>query len=97
MNSRLMMTSAIQRRQHVEVDEREQRRGHEELVGERVEELAEGRDLVARAREVAVDAVGGREHAEDRGRDPRLSGAPASGRVDPARASRRAGRRGRPG
>ena len=68
MNSRAMMTIAIHAGSTSSLDEREERGGDEQLVGERVDELAEGGDLVARAREVAVDAVGRGEQREDQPR-----------------------------
>ena len=60
-------------------DQRDERRGDEQLVGERVEELPERRDLLVAPRHVAVELVGGRREDEDGGggdvavglRDPR--------------------------
>ena len=40
------------------LDQHQQRRRHQELVGDRIEEAAEARDLVIAAREIAVELVG---------------------------------------
>jgi hypothetical protein len=53
------------RRQAAELHERDQRGQDQELVGDGIHELAERRDLLARAREVPVDGVGDRGHRED--------------------------------
>ena len=52
-------------RKLVQVDERDEGRCDENLVCERVHELAEVGDLVAAAREVAVEPVGARDEHED--------------------------------
>ena len=41
----------------------------QQLVGQRIDELAERRDLLAPARQVAVEPVGQRRQPEDRGAD----------------------------
>ena len=59
----------------VQGDQRDQRGDDQQLVGERVHQLAEGRDRVARAREVAVDEVGRRgQREDDRGEDVAVVG-----------------------
>lgn len=60
------------RGQHAQLDEREQGGGHEDLVGQGVDELAEVRHLAAAARQVPVEAVGGGQQDEDAGGDPGL-------------------------
>jgi len=50
----------------VHLDQRDERRGDQELVRQRVHELPERRDLLPAAREVAIEPVGQRRQAEDR-------------------------------
>ncbi len=67
-----MITKAIHAGSTSHLDERQQSGRHQELVGKRVEELAEGRDLVAGSREIAVHAVSGgqaRRRRQPRSRD----------------------------
>ena len=52
-------------RQAIESDERDESRRDEQLVGHRVEELAEDGDRATRACQVAVELVGRRRHRED--------------------------------
>ena len=64
-SSRVMITIATHAAQPVQRHERDQRGDDQQLVRERVHQLAERRHRVARAREVAVDEVrqrGEREH-----------------------------------
>ena len=67
-----------------ELGEHDQRRGHHQLVGYRVQERAEGRGLVPLAREVAVEPVGHRRADEDPHRDhvARLLADPVLGDVE---------------
>ena len=58
--SRPMMITAMTASHAVELDQHDQRRRHHELVGDRIEERAEGRHLVQPAREIAVEPVGDR-------------------------------------
>ena len=58
------------------LEQEAERNHHGELVGDGVEELAEGRDLVAGPREVAVHLVGERDEQEE-GED--AHGGPAQG------------------
>ena len=51
----------------LEIDERDQRGGHEELVGQRVHPLPEARDLLAAPGEEAVEPIGQRRDAKDDG------------------------------
>ena len=53
---------------HVELDQRDERRGGQQLVGDRIEQLAEHRDLLAAPRQVTVQPVGQRGDAEDQRR-----------------------------
>ena len=64
-----MITADHPRRRQVELHQRDERRGDQQLVGDRIEHLAEPRDLLAAARQVAVEPVGERREAEDRGGD----------------------------
>ena len=59
-----MITIATHAASAVERDERDERRDDQQLVGDRVHQLAERRDRVARAREVAVEQVGERRDRE---------------------------------
>src|SRR6185369_2491826 len=58
-----------QRMHPAEVDEHEQRRADEQLVGDRVEEGTERRRHAEPAREIAVGPVGERDDDEERGAD----------------------------
>ena len=58
--SRPMMISATSASTRLEVEQHDQRRRHDQLVGHRVEERAERRHLVEPPREVAVEPVGDR-------------------------------------
>jgi hypothetical protein len=61
----------------VQRDQRDQRGDDQQLVGERVHQLAKGRDRVARARQVAVDEVGRRgQREDDRREDVAVVGVP---------------------
>ena len=70
MSSRPMMISAIHGDDAVDRQQRDQHAGDEQLVGGRVEERAELRRDVPAAREAAVDPVGRRGDAEQRGGGP---------------------------
>ena len=65
--SRAMITIATQACRRFERDERDERGGDQQLVGERVHQLAEGGDRVARAGEITIEAVGKRGEGEDGG------------------------------
>jgi len=56
------------RRHHVELHQRDERRGRQQLVGDRIEQLAQHRDLLAAPRQVAVQPVRQRGDAEDQRR-----------------------------
>ena len=53
------------RRRQVEVDERDERGRHQQLVGQRVHPLTETGDLLAATREVAVEPVGERRDGKN--------------------------------
>jgi hypothetical protein len=59
-----MITIATPGRHAAETHKRDQRRGDEQLVGHGVHDLAEGRDALPRARDVAVEPVGERGKRE---------------------------------
>ena len=60
------------RRREIHLDQRDERGGDQQLVGQRIHELPERRDLLAPPREVAVEPVGQRGDAEDRRADELL-------------------------
>ena len=60
-----MMITIIQARRQAELDQRDERSGHQQLVGDRIEQRAEPRHLVVAAREVAVEEVGDRGDEKD--------------------------------
>ena len=53
------------RRRQLHLDERDERRRDEQLVGQRIHPLAEAGDLLAAPREIAVEPVGERRDPED--------------------------------
>ena len=59
-------------RRQVHLHERHERRGDQQLVGQRIHDLPERGDLLAAARQVAVEPVGQRRQAEDRRADQLL-------------------------
>ena len=65
--SRLTMMKTIHGETRPELEEHDQRAEDDELVGEGVEELADDRDLVQAAGEVAVQSVGEGGGGEDQG------------------------------
>ena len=64
-NSRPITTTTIHAGARPELDERDERRRDQELVGDRVEQRAERRDLGAAASEPAVEEVGRDRRQED--------------------------------
>ncbi len=74
-NSRPMMTATIQAGARPICTSEMKRRRDEQLVGERIHQLPEGRDLLAAARQVAVEPVGERGQPEDGRADELLADA----------------------
>ena len=57
-NSRPRITGDHPGGREIHLDERDERRGDEQLVGQRIHQLPQRRDLLAATREVAVEEIG---------------------------------------
>ena len=65
-NSLPRITATIQAGHDIVLQQRGERRGDEQLVGERIEKLPERRDLLVPPRQIAVEPVRDRREAENR-------------------------------
>ena len=86
------------RRRQVHLHQRHERGGDQQLVGERIHQLPEGRDLLAAPRQIAVEPVGQRRERRRSPRRPVPCRTPKISRLRTSSAARRrAAARGRSG